>query len=316
MELIDVDLSREDSSYRREMCKRLEEGNILLLDPTPFAPVPEDAEFLRDQRQTASGSHKNIAYKPHLDRVTGVDKEYAQNAERTRRIIADYSRGALNTLSELFPDYARCWRVDYASFRPVEEQGRDLPIRHRNDLMHVDAFPTRPTHGGRILRLFTNIHPTRDRVWGTAEPFEVIAQQHAITAGLKDVTTWQAVAKRSLLSMGRKIGLKLPDRSAYDDFMLRFHHYLKADEGFQKSGQRHTAAFPPGASWITFTDQVAHKALSGQYALEQTCIVPFGAMLLPERAPVTVLERLAGAPLTAPRPRDVGAGEVSERVHA
>ena len=146
------------------MSPSFEEGNILLLDPTPFAPNDEDGAFLRDQQQTVGGSHKNIAYKPHLDRVTGVSKKSVQSAERTRRIISDYSRGALGAMSSLFPNYARYWRVDYASFRPVEEQGRNLPIRHRNDLMHIDAFPTRPTHGDRILRLFTNIHPTRDRV--------------------------------------------------------------------------------------------------------------------------------------------------------
>jgi 3-deoxy-D-manno-oct-2-ulosonic acid (Kdo) hydroxylase len=316
MELIPIDVDRQDGNYRDHLCRRLEEGNILLLCPTPFAPSAEDGAFLREQRQTASASHKNIAYKPHLDKITGVDAESGQNAERTRRIISEYSRGALVTLEQVFPNYARYWRVDYASFRPVEEQGRDLPIRHRNDLMHVDAFPTRPTHGGRILRMFTNIHPTRDRVWGTADSFEVIAERHAVHAGLKNVTSWPAAMRRTLMRMGSRVGLKIPDRSAYDEFMLRFHHYLKADEDFQKCGQRHTAAFPPGSSWITFTDQVAHKALSGQYALEQTCIVPFGAMLQPEYAPVRVLERLAGTRLMTPKPLVLGVSDVAERVHA
>src|SRR5260221_266258 len=104
-------------------------------------------------------------------------------------ILAKYSKGAVASLSALFPQYASTWRVDYASFRPVEEQGRNLPLRHRNDLMHLDAFPTRPTHGGRILRLFTNLHPTRDRVWGTADSFEDLAQRYAVAAGLKGVVT-------------------------------------------------------------------------------------------------------------------------------
>jgi hypothetical protein len=316
MELIPVDLQRQDSGYREQLCRRLEEGNILLVDPTTFAPGQDDAAFLREQRQTASASHKNIAYKPHLDKVTGVNTESAQDADRTRRIISEYSRGALSLMEQLFPGYAPYWRIDYASFRPVEEQGRDLPNRHRNDLMHVDAFPTRPTHGGRILRLFTNIHPNRDRVWGTAESFEAIAEKHAVRAGLKTVTQWHANARRGLMGIGRKVGLKLPDRSAYDEFMLRFHHYLKADQDFQQNGQCHTAVFPPGASWITFTDQVAHKALSGQYALEQTCIVPFGAMLQPEYAPVTVLERISGTRLIVPRPLAQEAADVSGRVPA
>src|SRR4051794_32886205 len=99
MELIPVDLVRTESSYRENLCRRLEEGNILLVNPTEFAPNDEDGEFLRQQRQTASASHKNIAYKPHLDKVTGVDRESVQNADRTRRIISEYSRGALKLMS-------------------------------------------------------------------------------------------------------------------------------------------------------------------------------------------------------------------------
>ena len=316
MELIPVDIDRTEAEYREGLCRHLEKGDILLLDPSPFAPSTDDGAFLREQRQAASASHKNIAYKPHLNKVTGVSTESSENAERTRRIIAEYSLGALGAMAALFPAYAKHWRVDYASFRPVEEQGRDLPIRHRNDLMHVDAFPTRPTNGDRILRLFTNVHPTRDRVWGTADTFERIAEAHAVRAGLKDVSTWPSAARRGFMGLARKAGLKVPDRSAYDEFMLRFHHYLKADDGFQRDGQLQTAAFPPGASWITFTDQVAHKALSGQFALEQTCIVPLAAMLLPELAPVTILERIAGAPLIVRRPLGSGSGEVAERVHA
>ena len=64
-------------------------------------------------------------------------------------MLAAYSEGrACLSWCAYCPEYARSWRVDYASFRPVEEQGRELPLRHRNDLLHLDAFPTRPTHGG------------------------------------------------------------------------------------------------------------------------------------------------------------------------
>lgn len=81
--------------------------------------------------------------------------------------------------------------------------------------------------------------------------------------------------------------------------MLAFHHYLKRDAEFQETGARETFAFPPGSSWICFTDQVAHKVQSGQYALEQTCIVPPSALLHPEDAPLDVLKSLAGRPLVA-----------------
>jgi hypothetical protein len=61
--------------------------------------------------------------------------------------------------------------LDYASYRSIEEQGRDLSVRHRNDLLHTDAFPTRPTGGRRILRFFHNIKPSRTRDWVVSEPF-------------------------------------------------------------------------------------------------------------------------------------------------
>lgn len=299
MELIRIDSNCMDAAYRRSLCEHLERGNILLLFPTPFQPSVEDSAFLRDQKQAQNSSHKNIAYKPHLRKITGVEATTDANAEKMRAILETYSQQALQFLSDLLPDYAHHWKVDYASFRPVEEQGRRLPIRHRNDLMHLDAFPTRPTHGGRILRAFTNLHPERDRVWGTGEPFEDLAAHYAIAAGLNQVVTPFARLKRRIALSGRLFGLHVPDRSPYDEFMLRFHHYLKSNVKFQEEGQRDTAIFPPGATWISFTDQVAHRVLSGQYALEQTCIVPLHAMLLPDKAPVNVLEKLAGKRLVS-----------------
>jgi hypothetical protein len=43
---------------------------------------------------------------------------------------------------------------------------------------------------------------------------------------------------------------------------------------------------------------VSHAVLEGQYALEQTFIISRAAMVRPELAPVAILERLAGYPLT------------------
>jgi hypothetical protein len=43
---------------------------------------------------------------------------------------------------------------------------------------------------------------------------------------------------------------------------------------------------------------VSHAVLEGQYALEQTFLVSRAAMVEPEKSPVSILERLAGFPLT------------------
>src|SRR6202044_4252352 len=90
-------------------------------------------------------------------------------------------------LSQFLAPYAPHWTLDFASYRPLEEKGRDLPLHKRNDLMHVDAFPSRPTRGGRILRVFTNLNPTTPRVWRTTESFRALAQQYAKQAGLQEI---------------------------------------------------------------------------------------------------------------------------------
>jgi hypothetical protein len=296
MEVVTIEAGRlGEAEYGAELCRHLERGDILMALGAPFVPAGEDADFLRAQKQSGSATHKNIAYKPHLQKTTGVEARSEADAARLHAILSRYSEGALEYLARLLPRYAQEWRVDYASFRGEEEAGRPLPLKHRNDLMHVDAFPTRPTHGGRILRAFSNLHPTRERIWVTSDSFEEIAERYAEAAGLMRVTTPLAAARRTL---GKAAHL-LPDRSPYDEFMLEFHHFLKANAEFQEKGGAHTWAFPPGATWISFTDQIAHKVTTGQYALEQTCIVPYSAMLLPELSPLAVLERIAGRKLVA-----------------
>jgi hypothetical protein len=62
------------------------------------------------------------------------------------------------------------------SFRPVEIAGRKSSYRKDDTLLHVDSFPSNPTRGQRILRVFTNINQEgKPRVWRTGEPFEAVA---------------------------------------------------------------------------------------------------------------------------------------------
>ena len=53
------------------------------------------------------------------------------------------------------------------------------------------------------------------------------------------------------------------------------------------------------ATWVVFTDSVAHAALSGQYAVEQTFLIPPKALVAPEAAPFRILEGIAGRPLVS-----------------
>lgn len=279
-------------------CEQLERGNILFFPLTPFPFPEEERAFLLAQRQSGAAYHKNIAYRPEEDRLTGVATRESGNEEKLRSALRAYSERVTGFLTELLAPYAGKLRRDFASFRPLEERGRQLRLRARNDLLHTDAFPTRPTNGDRILRFFTNLNPTEPRVWVTSETFERLAQRYAQAGGL-DLRRIAAKRGRAgwLSRLGRALGL-VAERSAYDDFMLRFHNFLKENQQFQQSCPKNRWEFPPGSSWMVYTDMVSHAVLAGRFALEQTFIVPRDAMVLPGMAPATILERICGQPLT------------------
>jgi hypothetical protein len=207
-----------------------------------------------------------------------------------------YSQAASSFVEKLLPQYARGWRVDYASFRPQEEEGREVRLRARNDLLHIDSFPTRPTKGDRILRFFTNINPSQSRHWRTADPFPKLVE-HLRNNGTvpPDLLRSPGTAKRFtryLKGHLSRLGLSLQTGSDYDDFMLGLHHFLKERPDLMNGFPTYSWDFPPGSSWMVFTDLVPHAALSGRFALEQTLIVARDTQALPEKSPLAIFEEL------------------------
>lgn len=79
--------------------------------------------------------------------------------------------------------------------------------------------------------------------------------------------------------------------------MMELHNAMKENADFQRDCVKESVQFPPGSSWMVYTETVPHAVLAGQYALEQTFLVDHAAMVTPESAPVAILEKMAGARL-------------------
>lgn len=270
----------------RACCETLEQGGIVYFPQIPLRLPEEDLAFLRAQKQSDAAYHKNIAYRPLQDRLTGYAGE---DEERMRSVLRAFSTQALGYLRQFLRPYQ--WDVEYASFRPLQEQNRKAKLNARNDLIHVDSFPTRPTHGKRILRFFTNIHPTMQRVWKTGPAFPELARRYAETSGLMR----QYRRRRSGRDWRERLagmGLPVKIHPAYDQFMHGFHNWLKANEAFQTDPSHPVVEMAPLSSWLAITDTASHAVLSGQYALEQTILIHTGSLLLPEVSPRQVLESL------------------------
>ena len=291
MELIEVPASGKDPH------EVLESGNILFFPHQGSGLEEREKEFLRGVHLTGGKLHKNVAYKPALDKVSGFDASSPELGDKLRTVLRRYSQWAIRFTAEVLPLYKNTWRLDYASFRPEEEEGRDLARKKRNDLLHVDAFPTRPTHGDLILRVFTNISANKPRVWLTSDPFAQLAPRYADDAGLGGIGTDRV--RRNLTRGLKSIGLPVVDRSPYDRFMLSFHDYMKRNADYQKNCAKYRFELPPRSTWMVFTDVVPHAVLSGQFALEQTFIISRDSLSDRESAPASILERLSGKHLVA-----------------
>jgi hypothetical protein len=211
----------------------------------------------------------------------------------------------------LFPRYANQLECARPSFRPAEIAGRTYSLRHDDRLLHIDAFPARPTHGRRILRVFSNVAADGAvRVWLIGERFEDFAR--AFCPRVRPPLPGSAL-------IHEVFGLTKGRRTAYDHIMLGLHDAGKLDTAFQASSPRVTVSFPSGSTWICFTDQVLHAAISGHRALEQTFHLPVAAMARPELSPLRVLEHIAGRPLAAasqPRRRRVAVAMLYFAYHA
>jgi hypothetical protein len=270
----------------------LEAGGIVTFPVCPFA-LPADSErFILFNQRTLSRFHKNITYDPNNDRLAGYEKQPLESVKQLQHILADFSKAARSWLATLLPAYAEAWRLDRASYRPEEEALRKLRPTARNDLLHFDSFPTRPSHGDRLLRLFVNLHPTEARVWATSDDFATLLERYGAQVGVPSSSAaWPSRLLRVFQPRARG--------SSYDQFMLKFHHFLKANEQFQERSPKRLWHFPPAAAWLVFTDGLSYAELRGQFALEHSFFVPPRALARPELAPAAVLERRCGGVVRA-----------------
>ena len=203
-------------------------------------------------------------------------------------MVGRFAENAATLVATLFPRYAPYVKRARTSFRPQPAVGRNVSWRKDDSRLHVDAFPSRPNHGERILRVFSNVNPTEPRVWRVGESFETMAK--TLLPRIRGPLPGSAALLAALrVTKGR--------RSRYDHLMLNLHDRAKEDLAYQRDCAQQVVRFAPGTTWLCFSDQVMHAAVSGQYMLEQTIHLPVSALYEPQQAPLAILERLTGRSL-------------------
>jgi hypothetical protein len=210
----------------------MERAEVVFFDRCPVElPVEADLRFMREGLPREL-QVKNISYHPESDSIPRFEAA-AEVQMRMEQILRTHGQRVEAFLRRSCPDFVPGWTLGTTSFRSIEEQGRKLKPRSSNELVHIDAGAYGATNGARILRFFVNIHPTRDRVWGTKGSFRSLMSRYpelwdAARGGKQRVGIDKGPMDKLYSGFISAVGKLYPlfrviDSSPYDRSMRRIH---------------------------------------------------------------------------------------------
>ena len=264
----------------------VEDGLVLAFPQLPFVLADGERRFL-DARWT-DGKAKNISVRWPSGELRGASADGADR-DALRAMVVRWADQAERFALRLFPHYRLHLVRGNASLRPADVASRRSSWRQDDTRLHIDAFPSNPMQGTRLLRVFSNVNPAGlPREWRVGEPFEAHARRYLPkVARPMPGSAWLLDAT----------GITKRRRTEYDHLMLQLHDRAKADLAFQREGPQARVDFAPGTTWVVYSDQVLHAVMGGQHMMEQTFYLEPEAQLHPERSPLHTLERLLGRSL-------------------
>lgn len=286
-----IEIDRDDwgatGGLQEALPELLEAGKVLHFRGLKFDISAQERQLFTPDIQAPKARNISLRGDGHLAGVAGDDA--AANAA-LGAMIGRFRAGAQTLIHDCFPRYKNHLRMAPTSFRPLEVASRVQSVRADDRRLHIDAFPSRPNYGERILRVFINVNLNDvPRVWRVGEPFEIIAQRYL--ADIQPYSRWRAQVIHTL-------GITKSLRSEYDHLMLKLHDAMKSDGEYQKNSPQVSVPFPPGSVWVCFSDQASHAVMSGQYMMEQTFHLPVAEQYQPACSPLAILRRLTGGELS------------------
>ncbi|MFI3178834.1 MAG: Kdo hydroxylase family protein, partial [Methylococcaceae bacterium] len=285
-QIVEVNISKWDApSSQNQLITDLESGKVLHFTNLEF-PVSEIEQqyFTSEIRDKKS---RNISLN-----ISGKLKGVIKNNDAESNLAAMMTRYRTQShllVNTILPRYKDHLHLAPTSFRPNQIVTRNQSWRADDKRLHVDAFPSRPNYGERILRVFINVNPNKvPRVWRIGEPFEAIVDR--FLADTKPYSAWQAKVLNAF-------GITKSLRSEYDHLMLQLHDSMKRDLNYQRNCPQLTVEFPTGSVWICFSDQTSHAAMSGQFMMEQTFHLSALNQYNPNTSPLAILRNHMGREL-------------------
>lgn len=162
---------------------------------------------------------------------------------------------------------------DRVTWRPYELATTARRWNARDDLFHLDSFPSRPAKGRRILRLFYNASATDNIIWSH-------------TFNLDNYI-------KSYLSIGPDFLSGNRSDTFSDNLMAQIHDQMKRQEDFQEKTPRVLHTFAPGEAWVALTDTCLHSYLRGDWLMDVSWFVSAPWLIQSYWSPNASFERKA-----------------------
>ena len=261
----------------------IEDGRVLFFPHLAFDILEGEKKFLSPD--WSDGKSKNISIRGPIAKIQGAQGS-CEDLILLTNLVTRFRTLASCLVDQLFPAYRGKLQEGFTSYRPARVETRVTSWRKDDTRLHIDSFPSNPTGGLRLLRVFSNIHPgDLPRTWRVGEPFKDYAKK--FLPNTRPLFPGQATA----LSL---LGLTKSRRTEYDHLMGQLHDLGKQDLDYQSRSPQIRFDFPPGSTWVVFSDQVLHAVMAGQFMLEQTFYLKPQDLLDPSKGPLSVLENLTG----------------------
>ena len=285
-QIVDVNCTEwKTNSTQDKWITDLEAGKVLHFTSLEFPVSALELSFFTPEIRNPKSRNISLDVSGNLKGALGSDEVQSGLGAMMGRFRA---QSQLLVIS-YFPCYKEHLRLGPTSFRPDQIETRKQSWRADDRRLHVDAFPSRPNYGERILRVFININPNKvPRVWRVGEPFEAVVER--FLANTAPYSAWRAKALNIF-------GITKSLRSEYDHLMLQLHDAMKRDLDYQRNSPQSTVPFPAGSVWACFSDQTSHAAMSGQYMMEQTFHLPVSNQYDTTASPLAILRRYTGREL-------------------
>ena len=281
---------RAEDIAKDNIVTHLEKGEVLYFPSLPFKLTEEETALL--DPKFVSPKRKNIMYQADKDAIRGVAEDISETQKAALKgLLKRYSEASLRLITDLIPEYKGKLHSPMNTLRlnAIDEWSDSNSFRKDDRRLHVDAFPSRPLHGKRIIRIFNNINPVGvPRKWRVGETFPELAKRL-----LPQTKSYSSIGATLLDTLQ----ITKSRRTHYDHIMLQFHDIMKEDQNYQDNGVQWDVSFMPGSTWICFSDQTPHAAMSGQFMLEQTFQLDVDDMVDSSQSPLRVLETMVGKKL-------------------